>query len=73
LTELLISARKTQMFKAYRKLVSDKVHEFVGSWAYFIGAIMADSFQERLDEIHNEECEECQADEGGPAVQDKPN
>jgi hypothetical protein len=61
------------MLKSLRKKLSDAAHEFIGSWAYFAGSIMADSFQERLDELHMEECEECQALEGEPVVEEKPN
>jgi hypothetical protein len=60
------------MIKTLRKKLSDAAHEFIGSWAYFAGSIMADAFQERLDEIHGEEGEECRVD-GGPATEEKPN
>lgn len=60
-----------KMFKAFTKKLSDKAHEFIGSWAYFVGSIMADAFQERLDEIHGEE---CQAESGSDSRnEEKPN
>jgi hypothetical protein len=46
------------------KKLSDKVHEFVGSWAWFFGSVMADSFYERLYDLeHGEEEEESQSSE----------
>jgi hypothetical protein len=64
------------MFKKLTEKLSNKVHDFVGSWAYFFGAIMADGFQERMDQIHDQECEACIGPDGddedkGPAG--KPN
>jgi hypothetical protein len=38
-----------------RKKLSDAVHGFLGSWAYFLGNCMADGFSDRWAEIQDEE------------------
>lgn len=37
------------------KKISDAVHQFVGGWAYFFGSVMADGFEDRMQEIAEEE------------------
>lgn len=49
------------------KKLSDKVHEFVGSWAWFFGSVMADSFYERLHDLeHGDNEEESNDSKGKP-------
>lgn len=39
--------------------------EYIGSWAYFIGSVMADGFHERMCEIEDAENELMDADAAG--------
>jgi len=41
------------------KKISDKIHEFVGSWAYFVGSVMADGYIDRMVEFNEEMDEEA--------------
>ncbi len=45
------------------KKLTDKVHEFIGGWAWFVGSCMADAFIERMDEIDAEHQAEMNAEE----------
>jgi len=40
------------------KKISDKIHEFVGSWAYFVGSVMADGYIDRMVEFNEDVDEE---------------
>jgi len=40
------------------KKISDKIHEFVGSWAYFVGSVMADGYIDRMVEFNENVDEE---------------
>lgn len=37
------------------KKLSDKIHQFVGEWAWFVGSVMADAFEARMQEIAEQE------------------
>lgn len=45
------------------KLISEKIHNFVGGWAWFIGGCMADGYVERINEIQEEMDAEDEAEE----------
>lgn len=46
---------ETVIHKTFLQKISDKVHEFVGSWAYFIGNVMADGYIDRMTEFYDED------------------
>lgn len=41
-----------------RKVLSEKIHEVVGSWAWFVGSVMADAFEARMNAIEEKMEEE---------------
>lgn len=43
-----------ETIKMFKKL-SDKIHQFVGGWGYFFGSCMADGFEDRMQQIVEEE------------------
>lgn len=43
------------MIKKLFKSVEEHVYGFVGSWAFYIGSCVADGFNERMNDIQEEE------------------
>lgn len=44
------------------KKINDKFYDILGSWAWYVGSVMAEAFENRMEEIAAEE-EKRQAEE----------
>ncbi len=45
------------------KKVTDKIEKFLGGWAFYLGSVMADGFETRMQEIAEEEEAKMNAEE----------
>lgn len=56
-----------------RKVISEKIHDFVGSWAWFVGSVMADAFENRMNQIEEELEEQMNSMPDSDDTQERPN
>lgn len=51
------------MIKKLLEKLNESLHKHVGSWAYFIGSVIADGYVDRMLEINEESLDEMEAEE----------